>query len=90
MQMSPSLVRLAENNYYLEEHRWSAVARVFVRRGAVTRVQILPAFMDVQKDGYPAFPADPDAQTINAALRELSRPFETQMRTAGWYSEVAL
>jgi poly-gamma-glutamate capsule biosynthesis protein CapA/YwtB (metallophosphatase superfamily) len=30
MQMSPSLVRLAENGYYLEEYRWAAVARVFV------------------------------------------------------------
>jgi len=90
MQMSPSLVRLAENNYYLEEHRWSAVARVFVRRGAVTRVQILPAFMDVQKDGYPTFPADADAQKISGALRELSRPFDTEVRTAGWYSEVVL
>jgi poly-gamma-glutamate capsule biosynthesis protein CapA/YwtB (metallophosphatase superfamily) len=90
MQMSPSLVRLAENNYYLEEHRWAAVARVFVRRGAVTRVQILPAFMDVQKDGYPAFPADADARTINAALRELSRPLGTEVRTVEWYSEVPL
>jgi poly-gamma-glutamate synthesis protein (capsule biosynthesis protein) len=90
MQMSPSLVRLAENNYYLEEYRWSAVARVFVRRGAVTRVQMLPAYMDVQKDGYPAFPSDADAHTINAALRELSRPFETEVRPVGWYSEVRL
>jgi hypothetical protein len=88
--MSPSLVRLAENNYFLEEHRWSAVARIFVRSGEITRVQVLPAFMDVQKDGYPMFPADEDAQAINHALRELSRPFETDLRTAGWYSEVAL
>jgi poly-gamma-glutamate synthesis protein (capsule biosynthesis protein) len=90
MQLSPSLARLAENNYYLEEYRWSAVARVFVRRGTITRVQILPAFMDVQKDGYPAFPTDTDAQTINAALRQLSRPFETEVRQTGWYSEVGL
>jgi poly-gamma-glutamate synthesis protein (capsule biosynthesis protein) len=91
LQLSPSLARLAENNYYLEEHRWAAIARVFVRRGgAVTRVQLLPAFMDVQRDGLPAFPADADAQTINAALRELSRPFNTELRAAGWYTEVAL
>jgi poly-gamma-glutamate synthesis protein (capsule biosynthesis protein) len=88
--LSPSLVRLAEDGWYLEEHRWSAVARVFIRRGAVTRVQILPAFMDVQKDGYPTFPADADAQKINAALRELSRPFKTGVQTAGWYSEILL
>lgn len=90
MQMNPSLVRLAENNYFLEEHRWSAVARIFFRRGEVTRAQILPAVMDVQKDGYPMFPADQDAQTINDALRELSRPFDTDLRTSGWYSEVVL
>jgi poly-gamma-glutamate capsule biosynthesis protein CapA/YwtB (metallophosphatase superfamily) len=90
MQMSPALARFAENNYYLEEHRWAAVARVFVRRGAVTRVQLLPAFMDVQKDGYPAFPSDGDAQTINSALRELSRPFQTELQAAGWYTEVRL
>ena len=88
LQLSPSLVRLAEDGWYLEEHRWSAVARVFVRRGAVTRVQILPAFMDVQKDGYPTFPADADGQKINAALSELSRPFDTRVRTAGWYCDL--
>jgi poly-gamma-glutamate synthesis protein (capsule biosynthesis protein) len=88
--LSPSLERLAEDGWYLEEHRWSAVARVFVRRGAVTRVQLLPAFMDVQKNGFPAFASDADAQTINAALRELSQPFRTGMRTNGWYTEVAI
>jgi poly-gamma-glutamate synthesis protein (capsule biosynthesis protein) len=90
MRMSPSLVRLAENNYYLEEHRWSAVARIFFRRGEVTRAQILPAYMDVQKDGYPMFPPDQEAQAINAALRELSQPFDTRLRTSGWYSELAI
>jgi poly-gamma-glutamate capsule biosynthesis protein CapA/YwtB (metallophosphatase superfamily) len=90
LELSPSLARLAEDGWYLEEYRWSAVARVFVRRGAVTRVQVLPAFMDVQKNGYPVFPSDADAQTINAALHELSRPFQTELRTAGWYSEALL
>ena len=61
---------------------------MFVRRGAVTRVQLLPIFMDVQKDGLPIFPADADARTINTALRELSRPFNTTIRTEGWYTEV--
>ncbi len=90
MRMSPSLARFAENGYYLEEHRWTAVARVFVRAGAVTRVQLLPVFMDVQKDGYPAFPADADARTINAALGTLSQPFQTALRTVDWYTEVVL
>ena len=90
LQLSPSLARFAESNCYLEEHRWAAIARVFVRRGTVTLVQILPAWMDVQKDGYPMFPADADAQKINVALRELSRSFNTELRTSGWYSEVAL
>jgi hypothetical protein len=49
--------------------RRRAIARVFVRRGgAVTWVQILPAWMDGQKDGYPLFPSDDDAQRINGAL----------------------
>jgi len=90
MQMSPSLVRLAENNYYLEEHRWSAVARIFSRRGEITRVQILPAYMDVQKNGYPMFPADGEAATVNNAIRELSRPFDTELQTAGWYNEIVI
>jgi poly-gamma-glutamate synthesis protein (capsule biosynthesis protein) len=90
MQISPSLARLAEDNYYLEEHRWAAVARIVCRRGTVTQLQVLPAFMDVQKDGYPAFPADGDAATINRAMRELSRPFRTDIRTVGWYNEIGL
>ena len=60
------------------------------RGGAITRVQMLPAWMDVQKDGYPLFPSDADAQKINAALRVLSRPFNTELRAAGWYTEVRL
>ena len=90
MQISPSLARLAETSYFLEEHRWAAVARIFVRRGAITRVQILPAFMDVQKDGYPAFPSDANARTINAALADLSKPFGSPLRAEGWYSEMTL
>ena len=66
------------------------MARLFSRGGAVTRVQILPAFMDAQKDGYPAFPSDADAQVINAAIRNLSRPFRTEMRAAGWSCEAPL
>lgn len=89
-RISPSLTRLAETYFLLEEHKWLAVARIFVRRGEVTRVQMLPAFMDVQKDGYPLFPTDEDAQTINATLRKLSLPFDTELRTEEWYSEIVL
>ena len=89
-RFNPSMVQSVENNWYLEEHRWAAVARVFVRRGAVTRLEILPTLLDVQKDGYPKFPADADGQKINAALRELSQPFKTDVRTLGWYSEVVI
>jgi poly-gamma-glutamate synthesis protein (capsule biosynthesis protein) len=87
-EISPALARNNETAWLLEEHRWSAVARVFFRRGAVTRLQILPAYMDVQKDGYPFFPTDADGLTIANALRELSRPFNTQIRAEGWISEV--
>ena len=66
------------------------MARIIVRRGAIAGVQLLPIFMDVQKDGYPHFPSEDDVRTINAALSELSRPFNTALRTAGWYSEVGL
>ena len=89
-EISPTMARNNEVAWLLEEHRWSAVARVFFSRGTVTRVQILPACMDVQKDGLPFFPGDGDSQTINNALRELSRPFQTDIRTVGWYSEVQI
>jgi len=89
-ELSPALARNNEIAWLLEEHRWSAVARVFFRRGSVSRLQILPAYMDVQKDGYPYFPSDADGLTIGNALRELSRPFNTQIRTEGWISEVRL
>jgi poly-gamma-glutamate capsule biosynthesis protein CapA/YwtB (metallophosphatase superfamily) len=90
MRMSPTMARFAETSYYLEEHRWAAVARMFVRRGTVTRVQLLPVYMDVQRDGYPLFPPDAEAATINGAITELSRPFDTVLRTDGWYTEVVL
>ncbi|MBI4265284.1 MAG: CapA family protein [Acidobacteria bacterium] len=89
-RFNPGMVRSVENNWYLEEHRWAAVARMFVRGGRVTRLQILPVYMDVQKDGFPFLPADADSRKINAAMTELSKAFGTELRTAGWYSEVAL
>jgi poly-gamma-glutamate capsule biosynthesis protein CapA/YwtB (metallophosphatase superfamily) len=90
MRMNPTMARFAETSYYLEEHRWAAVARMFVRNGAATRVQLLPVYMDVQRDGYPFFPSDADAATINEAFVELSRPFGTALRREGWYLEMVL
>jgi hypothetical protein len=46
--------------------------------------------MDVQKDGFPQLADDGDGNTINAAFREMSKPFKTELRTSSWYSEVAL
>jgi poly-gamma-glutamate synthesis protein (capsule biosynthesis protein) len=90
LQLSASLARLAESNFNLEEHRWAAIARIFLRGATVTRVQLLPLFMDVHKDGLPYFPGDADAATVNGALDTLSRPFDTRLRPAGWYQEVVL
>ncbi|MGE0445055.1 MAG: CapA family protein [Vicinamibacterales bacterium] len=90
LQLSASLARLAESNFNLEEHRWAAIARIFVRGAAVTRVQLLPLYMDVHKDGLPYFPGEADSATVNGALATLSRPFNTSLRAAGWYREVAL
>jgi poly-gamma-glutamate synthesis protein (capsule biosynthesis protein) len=88
-RFNPGMVRSVENNWYLEEHRWAAIARLFVSGTRVTRLQILPVYMDVQKDGFPFLPADADAAKINGALTELSKTFGTEVRTAGWYAEVA-
>lgn len=90
LQLSASLARLAESNFNLEEHRWAAIARIFVRGATVTRVQLLPLYMDVHKDGLPYFPGDTEAATVNGALETLSRPFDTSLRAAGWYRELAL
>ena len=89
-RFNPSMVYSVQNNWFLEEHRWAGIARVFVRGGRVTRLQVVPVYMDVQKDGFPYLPADADSGRINTALREMSRPFRTEVRTSGWYSEVAL
>ena len=89
-RFNPTMVYSVQNNWFLEEHRWAAIARVFVRGGAVTRLQVLPVYMDVQKDGFPFLPADADCDKINAAMRELSKPFKSELGTSGWYSEVAL
>ncbi|OFV92072.1 MAG: hypothetical protein A3G76_08500 [Acidobacteria bacterium RIFCSPLOWO2_12_FULL_65_11] len=85
---NPGMVFSVENNWFLEEHRWAAIARMFVRGGRVTRLQILPVYMDVQKDGFPFLPSDADCRKITGAMAELSKPFGAQVVTQGWYSDV--
>ena len=89
-RFNPGMVRSVENNWYLEEHRWAAIARLFIRGDSITRLEILPVYMDVQKDGFPFLPADADSQKINAAIAQLSEAFATRTRAQGWYSEVAM
>jgi poly-gamma-glutamate synthesis protein (capsule biosynthesis protein) len=88
-EFNPTMVWSVETNWFLEEHRWTAIARMFVRGGRVTRLQLLPLYMDVQRDGLPYLPTDPESTKINSAIATLSRPFETHMHTHGWYSEIA-
>lgn len=89
-RFNPGMVASVENNWYLEEHRWAAIARMIVRGNRVTRLEILPVTMNVQKDGFPALPSRADASAINSAMTELSKPFGTTLRTSDWYTEVAL
>jgi hypothetical protein len=88
-EFNPGMVYSVETNWFLEEHRWAAIARMFVRGNKVTRLQVLPVYMDVQKDGFPYLPKDADCQKISSAMQELSKPFKTDMRTQGWYAEVS-
>ena len=85
----PGMVFSVENNWFLEEHRWAAVARMFVKDGRVTKLAILPVFMDVQKDGFPLMPSDVDCRKITSAMQTLSKPFNAQLTAQGWYSELA-
>jgi hypothetical protein len=87
-EFDPGMVRSVETNWFLEEHRWAAIARMIVRAGKVTRLEILPVYMDVQKDGFPVLPSDADCRTINKAMQELSKPFSCQLQAQGWYTEV--
>lgn len=89
-RFNPGMVASVENNWYLEEHRWAAIARMTVRGRQVTRLEILPVTMDVQKDGFPSLPSAEDSDKINAAMAELSKPFNTQVRAKGWYAETVL
>ena len=85
---SPTMVAQIENGWWLEEQRWSAVARLFVKGGRVTRLDLVPVTMDIQKDGLPSFPDDAVAQRIVSGLQTLSKPFGTDVRARGWYAEV--
>ena len=85
----PGMVFSVENNWFLEEHRWAAIARMFVRNGRVTRLEVLPVFMDVQKDGFPHLPSEADCQKITSAMQTLSKPFGAEVRAQGWYGELA-
>ena len=87
-EFDPGMVWSVETNWFLEEHRWAAIARMFVRGGKVTRLDVLPVYMDVQKDGFPYLPTDADCQKINAAMQEMSKPFGAQLKSQGWYTEV--
>lgn len=87
-EFDPGMVWSVETNWFLEEHRWAAIARMIVKGGKVTRLEVLPVYMDVQKDGYPYLPADADCQKINKAMQDMSKPFGCQLQSRGWYSEV--
>ena len=87
---SPSMVTQIENGWWLEEQRWSAIARIFVRNGRVSRLDLVPITMDIQKDGLPNLPGDAVCRQIVNAVQELSKPFGTEVRSRGWYAEVAL
>jgi hypothetical protein len=94
---SPTMVAQIENGWWQEEQRWSAIARLFVKDGRVTRLDLLPITMDIQKDGLPsfaddalsrrilppAFTSDPDRQGIANP-----RPAFTKASTASWVSRM--
>jgi hypothetical protein len=87
---SPTMVAQIENGWWQEEQRWSAIARVFVKDGRVTRLDLLPITMDIQKDGLPSFADDALSRRIAGAVQTLSKPLGTSARVNGWYAEVAL
>jgi len=90
MQMNPTMVQAVESRYFLEEYRWSAIARIFVRGSEVTRVQMIPAYMDVQLNGYPYLPSNAEADDVNSALVQLSQPFNGNLRVEDWYTELLI
>jgi len=86
---SPTMVAQIENGWWLEEQRWSAIARLFVQGGRVTRLDLVPVTMDIQKDGLPSFADDALSQRIVGAVQTLSKPLGTDVRSRSWYAEVA-
>jgi poly-gamma-glutamate synthesis protein (capsule biosynthesis protein) len=87
---SPTMVAQIENGWWQEEQRWSAIARLFVKDGRVTRLELVPITMDIQKDGLPSFADDALSQRIAGAVQTLSKPLGTGVRINRWYAEVAL
>lgn len=87
---SPTMVAQIENGWWQEEQRWSAIARLIVTGGRVTRLDLVPITMDIQKDGLPSFADDALSQRIVGAVQTLSKPFGTDVRSRGWYAEVGV
>ncbi len=83
MQMNPTMVQFVERGYFLEEYRWSAIARIFVRGSKVTRVQMLPAYMDVQLNGYPYLPSDAEAVGCQQCVDRHVRTLQYQTASTG-------
>ena len=87
---SPTMVAQIENGWWLEEQRWSAIARLFVKDGRVT--QAGPgAGDDGHPEGRPAVVRRRRlSQRIVGAVQTLSKPLGTDVRSRGWYAEVGL
>lgn len=86
---SPTMVAQIENGWWQEEQRWSAIARLIVRGGRVARLELVPVTMDIQKDGLPSLADDALSRRIVSAVQTLSKPFSTDVRSQGWYAQVA-
>jgi poly-gamma-glutamate capsule biosynthesis protein CapA/YwtB (metallophosphatase superfamily) len=86
---SPTMVAQIENGWWQEEQRWSAIARLFVKNGRVTRLDLLPVTIDIQKDGLPSFADDALARRIAGVVQTLSKPLGTNVTVQGWYAQVA-
>jgi poly-gamma-glutamate capsule biosynthesis protein CapA/YwtB (metallophosphatase superfamily) len=85
---SPSMVTQIENGWWQEEQQWSVIARIFVQGNRVTRLDLIPITMDIQKDGLPNFPSEAVGKQIVNAVRVLSKPLGTEVRAHDWYAEV--
>ena len=85
---SPSMVTQIENGWWAEEQQWSAIARLFVKGGRTTRLDLVPVTMDIQKDGLPSFPSERVTAQIMECVETLSKTFGTEVKSRGWYSEI--